>query len=163
MLAGAGGIQAVLLVVAADESVMPQTREHFEIVRLLGLSAGVVAVTKSDRVTPELVEVTASDVRDLVRGSFLEDCPILPVSSRTGEGLDALKAARVSLAAKAEPPGAEGGDGNSPDESGPVVRLPIDRAFLVAGFGPVITGSLVSGRVRKEQRLEVLPDRRPVR
>ena len=86
MLAGAGGIQAVLFVVAADESVMPQTREHFEIVRLLGLSSGIVAVTKIDRVAPELVEVTASDVRDLVRGSFLEGAPIVPVSSRMPGG-----------------------------------------------------------------------------
>ena len=93
MLAGAGGIEAVLLVVAADESVMPQTREHFEIVRLLGLSNGVVAVTKSDRAGSDLVDVTLSDVRDLVRGSFLDGAPIVPVSSVTGEGLDLLRAA----------------------------------------------------------------------
>jgi len=83
MLAGAGGIQAVLLVVAADESVMPQTREHFEIVRLLGLSAGVIAVTKCDRVPAELVEVTSSDLRELTRGSFLENAPIVPTSAQT--------------------------------------------------------------------------------
>jgi selenocysteine-specific elongation factor len=161
MLAGAGGIQAVLLVVAADESVMPQTREHFEIVRLLGLSSGVVAVTKCDRVAPELVEVTASDVRELVRGSFLENAPIVPVSSRTGEGLEELKAALVGLAARtAAPVGGEAGAGT---RGGGPVRLPIDRVFLVAGFGTVVTGSLVSGRIRKEERLEVLPDRRPVR
>ncbi len=152
MLAGAGGIQAVLLVVAADESVMPQTREHFEIVRLLGLSSGVVAVTKCDRVSPELVEVTASDVRELARGSFLEDAPIVPVSARSGEGLEALKSALVGLAGKPAPLRGEA-----------LVRLPIDRAFLVAGFGPVVTGSLVSGRIGKDHRLEVLPDRRPVR
>jgi selenocysteine-specific elongation factor len=162
MLAGAGGIQAVLLVVAADESVMPQTREHFEIVRLLGLSSGLIAVTKCDRVPPDLVEVTASDVRDLVRGSFLEDAPIVPVSSRTGDGLDRLKAELVGLASAVDP----GGDlvESAPPPGGQeVVRLPIDRAFLVAGFGAVVTGSLVSGRVHKDQRLEVLPDRRPVR
>jgi selenocysteine-specific elongation factor len=152
MLAGAGGIQAVLLVVAADESVMPQTREHFEIVRLLGLSSGVVAVTKCDRVSPELVQVTASDVRELTRGSFLEDAPIVPVSARSGEGLEALKAALVGLAGR---PAALRGEA--------LVRLPIDRAFLVAGFGPVVTGSLVSGRIGRDHRLEVLPDRRPVR
>ncbi len=153
MLAGAGGIQAVLLVVAADESVMPQTREHFEIVRMLGLSAGAIAVTKIDRVAPELIEVTTSDVRDLVRGSFLEDAPILPVSGRTGEGLDALKAALVALASGS---GAE-------EREGGVTRLPIDRAFLIPGFGPVVTGSLVSGTVSKEQKLELLPERRLVR
>ncbi len=153
MLAGAGGIQAVLLVVAADASVMPQTREHFEIVRMLGLSAGAIAVTKIDRVAPELIEVTTSDVRDLVRGSFLEDALILPVSGRTGEGLDALKAALVALASGS---GAE-------EREGGVTRLPIDRAFLIPGFGPVVTGSLVSGTVSKEQKLELLPERRLVR
>ena len=100
MLAGAGGIEAVLLVVAADESVMPQTREHFEIVRLLGLSNGIIAVTKSDRAPRELVEVTISDVRELVAGSFLEDAPILPVSSTTGEGLAPLRAALTRLASR---------------------------------------------------------------
>ncbi len=154
MLAGAGGIQSVLLVVAADESVMPQTREHFEIVRLLGLTSGVIAVTKCDRVSPELVEVTASDVRDLARGSFLENAPIVPVSARSGEGLDALKAALVGQAMGSLVPR---------DEAEAIVRLPIDRAFLIAGFGPVVTGSLVSGSIRKDHRLEVLPERRPVR
>src|SRR5580765_8041988 len=103
MLAGAGGIDGVLLVIAADESVMPQTREHFEIVRLLGISRGVVAVTKIDRVSPDLIGVTLSDVADLVAGSFLEGAPILPVSSRTGEGLDALRRALVALAATQDP------------------------------------------------------------
>jgi selenocysteine-specific elongation factor len=159
MLAGAGGIQAVLLVVAADESVMPQTREHFEIVRLLGLSSGVIAITMCDRVAPELVEVTASDVRELARGSFLENAPIVPVSARTGEGIESLKSALVGLAERAP----SGDDAARDGPSVQTVRLPIDRAFLVAGFGPVVTGSLVSGRVRKDDRLEVLPDRRPVR
>ncbi|MGE5275734.1 MAG: selenocysteine-specific translation elongation factor [Acidobacteriota bacterium] len=153
MLAGAGGIDAVLLVVAADESVMPQTREHFEIVRMLGIDRGVVAVTKIDRVAAELVAVTAEDARDLVRGSFLEGAPILPVSSRTGEGLDALKAALIALAR----PEAEAA------REARAARLPIDRAFLVAGFGPVVTGSLVSGRISRDQKLELLPERRPIR
>jgi selenocysteine-specific elongation factor len=144
--------------VAADESVMPQTREHFEIVRLLGLTCGVVAVTKIDRVPSELVEVTVSDVRELVRGSFLEAAPIVPVSSRTGEGLEPLKAALVAAASglfRSTSEGSEAGD--------EIARLPIDRAFLISGFGPVITGSLVAGRIRKDQRLEILPDRKPVR
>ena len=153
MLAGAGGIQAVLLVVAADESVMPQTREHFEIVRMLGLTAGAVAVTKTDRVPSELVEVTISDVRDLVSGSFLENAPILPVSARTGDGLENLKAALVALAR---------GTGAG-DREERAARLPIDRAFLITGFGPVVTGSLVSGTISKDQKLELLPDRRQVR
>ncbi len=153
MLAGAGGIQAVLLVVAADESVMPQTREHFEIVRLLNLSAGVVALTKVDRAAPDLVEVTAADVRELTRGSFLEAAPIVPVSARTGEGLDALKAALLEAARRA--------DAESREQT--VTRLPIDRAFLVPGFGPVVTGSLVSGTIARDQGLELLPERRAVR
>ena len=182
MLAGAGGIEAVLFVVAADESVMPQTREHFEIVRLLGLSSGIVAVTKTDRVPPELVEVTASDVRELVQGSFLEGAPIVPVSARTGEGLDTLKAELVRLARQprlsraaalhagvpqAGVPQARAPQAGVPPGGAPraeeIVRLPIDRAFLVAGFGPVVTGSLVSGGIRKDDRLEIVPDRRPVR
>ncbi|HKD11882.1 MAG TPA: selenocysteine-specific translation elongation factor [Thermoanaerobaculia bacterium] len=153
MLAGAGGIDAVLLVVAADESVMPQTREHFEIVRLLGIRKGVIAVTKLDRAGPELAEVTASDISDLVKGSFLEGAPILPVSARTGEGLDRLKAALVALADEEDAAGRERGG----------VRLPVDRAFTIAGFGPVVTGSLVSGSISREQKLELLPRRLPVR
>ena len=153
MLAGAGGIDAVLLVVAADESVMPQTREHFEIVRLLGIRRGVVAVTKIDRVSAELVEVTRSDVRDLLRGSSLADAAILPVSARTGEGLEELKRAIAGLADSERDSG----------RAGRAVRLPIDRAFTISGFGPVVTGSLVSGVVSREQKLELLPERRAVR
>jgi selenocysteine-specific elongation factor len=153
MLAGAGGTQAVLLVVAADESVMPQTREHFEIVRMLGLARGVVAVTKIDRASPELVEVTRSDVRDLTRGSFLEDAPIIPVSAKTGEGLDALRRTLVALASSAR----------AEESEARAARLPIDRAFSIAGFGPVVTGSLVSGTISREQKLELLPEGRIVR
>ena len=153
MLAGAGGIDGVLLVVAADESVMPQTREHFEIVRMLGIRRGVIAVTKIDRVSADLVEVSASDARDLVKGSFLEGAEVVPVSARSGEGIDRLKRALVALASGDEAAGREAD----------LVRLPIDRAFSVAGFGPVVTGSLVSGAVSREQKLELLPSRAPVR
>src|SRR5687767_727688 len=104
MLAGAGGIDAVLLVVAADESVMPQTREHFEIVRMLVIRRGVVAVTRSDRVERDLVEVTAADVRELLEGSPLAGAEIVSVSSRTGEGIEGLKSAIVRLAAGASDP-----------------------------------------------------------
>ncbi|HEY3171291.1 MAG TPA: selenocysteine-specific translation elongation factor [Thermoanaerobaculia bacterium] len=153
MLAGAGGIDAVLLVVAADESVMPQTREHFEIVRMLGIRRGVVAVTKTDRVAPELVEITASDVREMTRGSNLAEAEIVPVSARTGDGVEELKRAIVHLA---------GHDADIERESRGI-RLPIDRAFSIAGFGPVVTGSLVSGTISREQKLELLPRRRSVR
>jgi selenocysteine-specific elongation factor len=153
MLAGAGGIDAVLLVVAADESVMPQTREHFEIVRMLGIRRGLVAVTKVDRVEPDLVGVTVSDVRDLVAGSFLERAPVLAVSARTGAGQPELKRAITALAA----------DAGTAERERLLVRLPVDRAFSVAGFGPVVTGSLVSGTISKEQRLDLLPAGAPVR
>jgi selenocysteine-specific elongation factor len=153
MLAGAGGIDAVLLVVAADESVMPQTREHFEIVRLLGIRRGVIAVTKIDRVPRELVEISAAEARELARGSFLEKAPVVPVSSRTGEGLEELKRALLSLAF----------DEESAVREGRGVRLPVDRAFSIAGFGPVVTGSLVSGTISRDQKLELLPAGRPVR
>jgi selenocysteine-specific elongation factor len=153
MLAGAGGIDAVLLVVAADESVMPQTREHFEIVRMLGIRRGIVAVTKTDRVEKDLIAVTVSDVKDLVAGSFLEGAPILPVSARTEDGLPDLKRALVALAAA----------DTDADREARLPRLPIDRAFSIPGFGPVVTGSLVSGTISKDQRLDLLPAGRPVR
>jgi selenocysteine-specific elongation factor len=153
MLAGVGGIDAVLLVVAADESVMPQTREHFEIVRLLGIRRGLVAVTKIDRVSPDLVAVTTSDVQELIRGSALANAEILAVSARTGAGIPELKRAIVRIA----------GEGEDPGRASRGVRLPIDRAFTIAGFGPVVTGSLVSGTISREQKLELLPKRRPVR
>jgi selenocysteine-specific elongation factor len=153
MLAGAGGIDAVLLVIAADESVMPQTREHFEIVRLLGIRRGLVAVTKIDRVAAELVEVTVSDARDLARGSFLEGAEIVPVSSVSGQGLPDLKRALLRLALEEDP--------TSREARG--ARLPIDRAFSIVGFGPVVTGSLVSGTLSRDQKLELLPARQAVR
>jgi selenocysteine-specific elongation factor len=153
MLAGAGGIDAALLVVAADESVMPQTREHFEIVRLLGLKRGLVAVTKTDRVTPDLVAVTEADVAELVGGSFLEGSPVVAVSAKTGEGLEELKKALIALV----------GDDEASWREARGVRLPIDRAFLIPGFGPVVTGSLVSGTISRDQKLELLPKRLTVR
>lgn len=146
MLAGAGGIDAVLLVVAADESVMPQTREHFEICRLLRVPAGAIALTKSDLVDGEMLEIVRLEVRDLVAGSFLERAPVIPVSARTGAGLDELKKALAALAETV-----------SRRSSGGVVRLPIDRIFTMKGFGTVVTGTLVSGDLALEQELEVLP------
>ena len=154
MLAGAGGIEAVLLVVAADESVMPQTREHFEIVRMLGLTRGVVAVTKSDRVAPELVAVTVSDVRELLQGSALAAAPDRPGLVRDRRG--ARRAARPRCSRSR-------GNRQAEEREARVTRLPIDRAFLVPGFGPVVTGSLVSGAITRDQKLEILPGRRPVR
>jgi selenocysteine-specific elongation factor len=152
MLAGAGGLDAILLVVAADEGVKPQTREHFAIARLLGVSGGLVALTKIDRVAPELLEVVSLEVREFVAGSFLEDAVILPVSARTGAGIPELRRALQELALA----------GTREREERPL-RLPIDRAFSIAGFGSVVTGSLVSGTIAAEQRVEILPEGMEVR
>ena len=129
MLAGVGGIDAVVLVVAADESVMPQTREHFEICRLLHVPAGLVALTKADLVDEEMLELVRLETRELVAGSFLEDAPVVPVSSKTGAGLDDLRRELRALAGRVEPRRPRG-----------VARLPIDRVFSVKGFGTVEIG-----------------------
>lgn len=146
MLAGAHGIDLVMLVVAADESVMPQTREHFDICRLLEVKAGLVVITKTDMVEPEFAELVEAEVAEYVAGSFLENAPILRVSSRTGEGIEELKKALVQLARKVE----------MRDESA-VARLPVDRVFTIKGFGTVITGTLIAGRISVGDELELLP------
>ena len=152
MLAGVGGIDAVVLVVAADESVMPQTREHFEICRLLGVPDGVIAITKADLADADTVELVKMEVRELVAGSFLAAARIVPVSSKTGDGLGALKQALFEVGTRARRRADEG-----------AVRLPIDRAFSVKGFGTVITGTLLSGRVRADDELVSLPRERRVK
>jgi selenocysteine-specific elongation factor len=152
MLAGAGGIDAVMLVVAADESVMPQTREHFDICRLLGVERGLVALTKCDLVDADTLELVRLEVRDAVAGSFLDAAPVLAVSARSGAGLDALRDALVSLAGPAPRLGRAG-----------LTRLPVDRVFSVRGFGTVVTGTLVSGQVAEGDELDALPDGRRVR
>ncbi|HEU5287438.1 MAG TPA: GTP-binding protein, partial [Candidatus Limnocylindria bacterium] len=134
MLAGAGGIDAVLLVIAADESVMPQTREHFAICRLLQIPRGVIALTKSDLVDADTLELAALEARALVADSPLASAPIVAVSSRTGAGLDELRAALAGVAAAATPRAAAGPP-----------RLPIDRVFSMRGFGTVVTGTLTQG------------------
>src|SRR3989440_997874 len=131
MLAGAHGIDVVALVVAADEGVMPQTREHFDITRLLGVRAGLVVLTKTDLVDEELLQLVRAEVAELVAGSFLADAPVVAVSARTGAGLDELRArlreTGLSVPARANEL---------------VARLPIDRAFTMRGFGAVVTGTL---------------------
>ena len=141
MLAGAGGIDAVLLVVAADESIMPQTREHFEICRLLGVTRGLTALTKADLVDDETLQLVRLEVADLLEGTPLETAAMIPVSSRTGQGLDSLRSALVSVAGEVRPRAVDG-----------PARLPIDRAFTMKGFGTVVTGTLVSGRIRAGRR-----------
>jgi selenocysteine-specific elongation factor len=146
MLAGAHGIDAVLLVIAADESVMPQTREHFHICRLLEITRGAVVLTKCDLADGELQALAEIEARELVSGSFLDGAPLLRVSAATGEGLPALRAVLSSLAAELPPRPAAG-----------LLRLPLDRAFTLRGFGTVVTGTLVSGSLGVGEEVEVLP------
>ena len=146
MLAGAGGIDLVVLVVAADESVMPQTREHFDICKLLHVQAGLIALTKTDLADADMVELARLDVREMVAGSFLENAPIVPVSARTGIGLDALRAALVEVSGRSAVRAADA-----------ITRLPIDRVFSMKGFGTVVTGTLVAGRIALDDELEVAP------
>ena len=146
MLAGASGIDCVLLVVAADESVMPQTREHFDICRMLGVGAGLIALTKWDLVDDETLALVRLETHELVAGSFLEGAPVVPVSARSGAGLEALRDAMQGVAARV-----------TEHRKAGVARLPIDRAFTVKGFGTVVTGTLVSGEISVDCDLELLP------
>ncbi len=146
MLAGAGGVDVVLLVIAADEGIMPQTREHLDILRLLDVKAGVVALTKCDLVDAEWLQLVTDDVRQFLRDTPLSDSPIIPVSAVTGQGLDDLRTA-LQQAVERVPPR----EVNAP------FRLPIDRVFTLAGAGTVVTGTLVSGRVRVGDAVEMLP------
>ena len=152
MLAGVGGIDLVLLVIAADESIKPQTREHFDICRLLGIPRGLIAITKADLVESDALGLVRLEVEEFVRGSFLEGAPIVAVSAKTGAGLDALK--QGLLRAASEAPAKE------PSRH---FRLPIDRSFAMKGFGTVVTGTLVSGSVKIEDEAEIYPMRRRVR
>ena len=146
MLAGAAGIDLVLLVIAADESIKPQTREHFDICRLLGVQRGVVVLTKSDLVEPDMLELVRLEVEEYLRGSFLERAPVVGVSAKTGAGLGDLKKALHAVAV--EVPG---------KDPARYFRLPIDRAFPMKGFGTVVTGTLVSGSVKPEDEVELFP------
>lgn len=146
MVAGASGIDLVVLVVAADDGVMPQTREHLAIMSLLGVQRGLVALTKIDIVDSEMVELAAEDVRETVADTFLEGAPIFPLSSKTGEGLDEFKRALFAMAAETTPRSCEG-----------VFRMPVQRVFSAKGFGTIVTGIPVAGRARVGDVLEILP------
>jgi selenocysteine-specific elongation factor len=158
MLAGVGGIDLVLFVIAADEGIKPQTREHFDICRLLAIRRGITVLTKSDAVDAETLEVVRLEVEDFVRGSFLDttldpaQSPMVAVSSLTGAGLDELKSALARVASEV-----------TAKNSAALARLPIDRVFTMKGFGTVVTGTLVAGTVRKEEELEVFPPGKRVR
>ena len=152
MLAGAHGIDLVALVIAADESVMPQTREHFEICRLLDVRSGLIVLTKKDLVDEEMLGLVREEAGEMVAGSFLEGAPMVSVSSRTGEGLDQLKRTLREVA------------GRVPTRlDNLVTRLPIDRAFTMSGFGAVVTGTLISGEIEEPSEMELLPQARRVR
>jgi selenocysteine-specific elongation factor len=146
MLAGAHGIDAVALVIAADESVMPQTREHFDICRLLELRKGLVVLTKKDLVDDELLQLVRSEAEELVADSFLEGAPIIAVSSRTGEGIEDLKELLREIGLESAARSADF-----------VTRLPIDRAFTMRGFGAVVTGTLIAGEIAEGDELELFP------
>ena len=146
MLAGVGGIDAVMLVVAADESIKPQTREHFDICKLLEIPAGLVAITKADLVGSDLVELVKLEVQEFVKASFLEASPIVPVSVKSGLGLASLTGALRTLA-----------DAAKPRNRNAAFRLPIDRCFTLRGFGTVVTGTLLSGRLRKDDEIAIYP------
>jgi selenocysteine-specific elongation factor len=146
MLAGVGGIDLAMLVIAADEGVMPQTREHLAICQLLRIKSGLVALTKTDLAEPDWIELVREDVRGLLDTTFLRDCPIVPVSVRTGAGITALRKALADVARSV-----------SAKATDQTARLPIDRVFTVRGFGTVVTGTLTTGSLSLEDRLEVYP------
>ncbi len=152
MLAGVGGIDIVLFVIAADESIKPQTREHFDICRLLGIQKGIVVLTKCDLVDGDILELAHLEAEEFVQGSFLEGAPVVAVSAKTGAGLDQLRSRLAEMAASV-----------SEKDSSRWLRLPIDRVFTMKGFGTVVTGTLLAGRIGTEQEVELQPAGRRLR
>ncbi|MBW3539699.1 MAG: selenocysteine-specific translation elongation factor [Planctomycetes bacterium] len=152
MVAGATGVNIALLVVAADDGVMPQTREHLDIMDLLGIRAGAVAITKIDLVEPDFVELVQAEIEELTAGTFLEGCPIVCVSSETGKGIEELRTTLARIAAA-----------TSWAEASDFFRMPVDRVFSITGHGTVATGSVLSGEVRAGDMLDLLPQGREVR
>jgi len=152
MLAGIGGIDLVLLVVAADEGIKPQTVEHFDICRLLSIRRGITVITKADTVDAETLDVVRLELEEFLKGSFLENAPMIAVSSLKGTGLDDLKGEVAKAATEI-----------ATKDSAALFRLPIDRVFTMKGFGTVVTGTLIAGTVKKEEGLEVFPSGRRVR
>ena len=147
MLAGIGGIDFVLLVIAADESIMPQTVEHFEILKMLHVSRGIIVITKADLVDEEWLEIVREDVRGLVSGTFLEKAPVVEVSAYTGQNIDELKRTICDMAEKA------GSRRLEPE----LLRIPVDRVFTIDGFGTVVTGTLIEGEASVGDEVSVYP------
>ncbi len=152
MLAGASTIDLVILVIAADDGIMPQTLEHFEITKLLGIKKGLIAITKKDLVDNEWLELVKTDIEKMVKGSFLENAPIISVSSVTGEDIPQLKIILNELINKVEP---------KPDRG--IFRMPIDRCFTIKGFGTVVAGTILSGNIKLGDRVELLPQNKIAR
>ena len=150
MLAGIGGIDLVLLVIALDEGVMPQTVEHFEILKMLQIRQGIVVLTKSDTVDSDWADMVEEDVRELIKGSFLEQAELIRVSSYTGENIDVLRQKIVTMAKQA---------GKRREEK-ELFRLPIDRVFTMEGFGTVVTGTLIEGMCEAGEEVMVYPQER---
>lgn len=148
MLAGIGGIDFVLFVVAADEGIMPQTREHFEILQALGIDDGIIAVTKTDMVEEEWLEMLLEEVDEYFRGSFLEGKPVIPVSAATGDNIDVLKEAIIEKCDRE----------NKRREETELFRLPVDRVFSMQGFGTVVTGTLIGGTVKTGGDVVIEPE-----
>jgi selenocysteine-specific elongation factor len=146
MVAGAAGVDCVLFVIAADEGVMPQTREHLEICALLGIRAGIVALTKVDAVDEELLALAKEDVAAFLKGTMLEGVPVIPVSAHSGQGMDTLLSALVSLES-----------GLAPIRSQDLFRLPVDRVFTLRGYGTIITGTMLSGQISVGDMVEFSP------
>lgn len=152
MVAGVSGIDLVLLVIAADEGVKPQTIEHRQILQILGIKSGIVALTKTDLVDGDTIERRKGEVQRLLRGTSLEGSPIIPVSALTGEGLEELKKTLKDLL-----------EARKPEEEGEIFRLPVDRSFSIKGFGTVVTGTVISGRIGVGGEIELLPAKRTLR
>ena len=146
MLAGVSSVDLILLVIAADEGIMPQTREHLEILKLLNIKKGIVVLTKIDMVEEEWISMVKEEVMTELKGSFLEDCSIIPVSSRTGEGIDILIKTMDELTDEIETKDVDGH-----------FRLPVDRVFSVSGFGTVVTGTIVSGFINEGDTVKIYP------
>ncbi|MEO0091156.1 MAG: selenocysteine-specific translation elongation factor [candidate division WOR-3 bacterium] len=152
MVAGASTIDLVLFVVAADDGIMPQTFEHFEILKLLGIKKGIVVITKKDLVTSERLQIVCDDVRNLICGSFLENAPMVAVSNTTFDGINELKQLLDKLIAETE----------AKIDSG-IFRMPIDRCFTIKGFGTVVAGTVLSGKIKVGDEVEVLPQKKKVK
>ncbi len=153
MLAGIGGIDFVLFVVAADEGIMPQTREHFEILQALGIDDGIIAITKTDMVDEEWLELVQEDIQDYVEGSFLEGKPMIPVSAKSGENIDLLKEEIIRKCDRE----------SKRIEAPEMFRLPVDRVFTKSGFGTVVTGTLMDGTCSLNDEVHVFPEETPTK